>query len=140
MLEISSRPGARNGGIAFKAGDMGGARGLGKMRARGARSVGSAGGFGALTALAAVMGIAPSVSFLAPPSLPGSLGVPHARAKTSTMMAYDVRYSPNTWRGEEIEPGYGGVWPGDPDAKTYKVCRSGLLATSEVYYSLVHAP
>ena len=37
-------------------------------------------------------------------------------------MAYDVKYSPNRWRddADDIEPGFGGIWPGDPDAKTHK--------------------
>lgn len=45
------------------------------------------------------------------------------------MMAYDVRYSPNRWRDdpEDIKPGFGGIWPGDPDAKTHQV---RLAATS----------
>lgn len=37
------------------------------------------------------------------------------------MMAYDIRYSPNKWPGEEIKPGFGGVWPGDPNAETFHV-------------------
>ncbi|CAM9162850.1 unnamed protein product [Choristocarpus tenellus] len=36
-------------------------------------------------------------------------------------MGYDIRDSPNRWRGEKLEPGYGGVWPGDPNAETHKV-------------------
>lgn len=37
-------------------------------------------------------------------------------------MAYDVKYSPNRWRDEsDIVPGFGGVWPGDPDAETHHV-------------------
>lgn len=39
-------------------------------------------------------------------------------------MAYDVKYSPNRWRDEgDIVPGFGGVWPGDPDAETHHVRR-----------------
>ena len=37
-------------------------------------------------------------------------------------MAYDVKYSPNRWKDEgDIVPGFGGIWPGDPDAETYHV-------------------
>lgn len=38
------------------------------------------------------------------------------------LMAYDVKYSPNRWRDEgDIVPGFGGIWPGDPDAETHHV-------------------
>ena len=40
----------------------------------------------------------------------------------SPLMAYDVKYSPNRWKDEgDIVPGFGGIWPGDPDAETYHV-------------------
>lgn len=34
-----------------------------------------------------------------------------------------LKLSPNRWRrdGQQLEPGVGGIWPGKPDAKTYKV-------------------
>jgi len=36
--------------------------------------------------------------------------------------AYDWRTSPNKWgRGIPIEPGFGGPWPGDPNAPTFNV-------------------
>lgn len=48
-----------------------------------------------------------------------------AAARTSAaspLMAYDVKYSPNKWWDEDdIVPGYGGIWPGDPDAETHHV-------------------
>lgn len=79
--------------------------------------------------LAAVLVLAmPSCAFLvAQPRTGGLLGVGRVRERASptsrstTMMAYDIRYSPNKWNGEEIEPGFGGVWPGDPDAQTHNV-------------------
>lgn len=50
-----------------------------------------------------------------------------AAARTSAaplLMAYDVKYSPNRWRDEgDIVPGFGGIWPGDPDAETHHVRR-----------------
>lgn len=64
-----------------------------------------------------------SRGFLAAPSARVRLGTSRTRASTSTtVMAYDVRYSPNRWKDDEgdIEPGFGGIWPGDPDAKTHK--------------------
>lgn len=40
----------------------------------------------------------------------------------SPLMAYDVKYSPNKWWDEDdIVPGFGGIWPGDPDAETHHV-------------------
>lgn len=81
--------------------------------------------------LAAVLVLAmPSCAFLvAQPRTGGLLGVGRVRERASptsrstTMMAYDIRYSPNKWNGEEIEPGFGGVWPGDPDAQTHNVSK-----------------
>ena len=34
-----------------------------------------------------------------------------------------LKLSPNRWKrdGKPLEPGVGGIWPGKPDAKTYKV-------------------
>lgn len=34
-----------------------------------------------------------------------------------------LKLSPNRWKrsGQSLEPGVGGIWPGKPDAKTYKV-------------------
>lgn len=64
-----------------------------------------------------------SRGFLVAPSARVRLGTSRPRASTSTtVMAYDVRYSPNRWKDDEgdIEPGFGGIWPGDPDAKTHK--------------------
>lgn len=64
-----------------------------------------------------------SRGFLVAPSARVRLGTSHPRASTSTtVMAYDVRYSPNRWKDDDgdIEPGFGGIWPGDPDAKTHK--------------------
>ncbi|CAM9872433.1 unnamed protein product, partial [Hapterophycus canaliculatus] len=48
---------------------------------------------------------------------------PSRRSSTaSTLMAYDVKYSPNRWRDEgDLVPGFGGIWPGDPDAETHHV-------------------
>ncbi|CAM9458371.1 unnamed protein product [Discosporangium mesarthrocarpum] len=44
------------------------------------------------------------------------------RATAVTSMVYDVvKYTPNRWAGEEVEAGFGGVWPGDPNAKTHRV-------------------
>lgn len=42
-----------------------------------------------------------------------------------------LKFSPNRWKrnGEPLEPGYGGIWPGNPDAKTYKV-NSGAFVES----------
>lgn len=64
-----------------------------------------------------------SRGFLVAPPAQVRLGTSCPRAITSTtVMAYDVRYSPNRWRDDDgdIEPGFGGIWPGDPDAKTHK--------------------
>lgn len=64
-----------------------------------------------------------SRAFVVAPSARVRLGTSHPRASTSaTAMAYDVKYSPNRWRddADDIEPGFGGIWPGDPDAKTHK--------------------
>ncbi len=49
-----------------------------------------------------------------------------------------LKYSPNRWKnnGEPLEPGFGGIWPGDPNAKTYKVTvkdpRTGTNYTMDV--------
>lgn len=62
--------------------------------------------------------------FLAPTTLGRVTVVGCAQGKVSSLrpvMAYDIRYSPNKWKDEEIEPGFGGVWPGDPDAQTHNV-------------------
>ncbi|CAM9671531.1 unnamed protein product [Pylaiella littoralis] len=55
---------------------------------------------------------------------PPARGAPRAAGAptSSSLMAYDVKYSPNVWRDEdEIKPGFGGIWPGDPDAETHHV-------------------
>ncbi|KAG5189812.1 ferredoxin [Tribonema minus] len=44
-------------------------------------------------------------------------------------MAYDVRYSPNSWPNQPLEPGVGGIWPGDPNAQTHKAMRLPLQVT-----------
>lgn len=46
-----------------------------------------------------------------------------ASSSSAVRMAYNFQRSPNTWKDEEgeIEPGFGGVWPGDPNAKTHHV-------------------
>lgn len=87
---------------------------------------------------------------IAPPaSSRGSLGdacrSPARASAAPPLMAYDVKYSPNRWRDEgDIVPGFGGVWPGDPDAETHHVrqehqraqplslscCAAGLVAIS----------
>lgn len=72
-------------------------------------------------ALLSITATPTSAFFLLPPFRLPLCNV-HPRGSTSTMMAYDVRYSPNRWRdGGDIVPGVGGVWPGDPNAKTYHV-------------------
>jgi hypothetical protein len=42
-----------------------------------------------------------------------------------------LKLSPNRWKrnGQPLEPGVGGIWPGRPDAKKYKVrvARSALI-------------
>lgn len=51
-----------------------------------------------------------------------SASAPSRTSVASALMAYDVKYSPNRWRDEgDIVPGFGGIWPGDPDAETYQV-------------------
>lgn len=32
-----------------------------------------------------------------------------------------LKTSPNRWRGQELEPGVGGIWPGDPKAKRHTI-------------------
>lgn len=82
-------------------------------------------GAAALLLLLAVLAVPSHAFIVANPG--GMVGLGRVRGKASArgaspvMMAYDVRYSPNRWAGEEIEPGFGGVWPGDPDAETHNV-------------------
>lgn len=40
-----------------------------------------------------------------------------------------LKLSPNRWKrnGQPLEPGVGGIWPGKPDAKTYKVRAGGSI-------------
>lgn len=72
-----------------------------------------------------------SRAFLVAPLGRGArLGAPQlARGASSSSvvrMAYNFERSPNTWKDAEgdIEPGFGGVWPGDPNAKTHNVRQS----------------
>lgn len=45
-----------------------------------------------------------------------------------------LKLSPNRWKrdGQQLEPGVGGIWPGKPDAKTYKVRCVALLSLCRV--------
>ncbi len=72
--------------------------------------------------------VAQSRAFMfAPSTRRGPLGAARRSASApsrtcATLMAYDVKYSPNRWKDEgDIVPGFGGIWPGDPDAETYHV-------------------
>jgi hypothetical protein len=42
-----------------------------------------------------------------------------------------LRYSPNRWKrdGKDLEPGVGGIWPGKPDARKYKVLCAAAFVT-----------
>lgn len=53
---------------------------------------------------------------------------PGASYSSVVRMAYNFERSPNTWKDDEgdIEPGFGGVWPGDPNAKTHNVRQSSV--------------
>ncbi|CAM9257934.1 unnamed protein product [Ectocarpus sp. 8 AP-2014] len=69
-----------------------------------------------------------SRAFLVAPAVGGGACRPRAGAgaartsAASLLMAYDVKYSPNKWWDEDdIVPGFGGIWPGDPDAETHHV-------------------
>jgi len=44
-----------------------------------------------------------------------------------------LKFSPNRWKrnGQPLEPGFGGIWPGKPDAKTYKVSVAGCMSNRE---------
>lgn len=44
-----------------------------------------------------------------------------------------LKFSPNRWKrnGQPLEPGFGGIWPGKPDAKTYKVSEAGCMSNRE---------
>mmetsp|Transcript_18506 Transcript_18506/g.24450 ORF Transcript_18506/g.24450 Transcript_18506/m.24450 type:complete len:211 (+) Transcript_18506:88-720(+) len=50
------------------------------------------------------------------------------------MAKYDYRFSPNRWSLAEgpIEPGFGGPWPGDPDAPKFKVTVRNLDEGKEI--------
>ncbi|CAM9585394.1 unnamed protein product [Phaeothamnion confervicola] len=43
------------------------------------------------------------------------------RGAAAPTMAYDISTSPNRWGNEPLEPGFGGIWPGDPNAETHRV-------------------
>lgn len=78
-----------------------------------------------------------SRAFRIAPPIRGAPLASRARASAAAppLMAYDVRYSPNVWKDEgEIKPGFGGIWPGDPDAETHHV-REMHAATAVVYTS-----
>lgn len=71
-------------------------------------------------------------AFLPAPSMPSRYVASRTRESTSATMAYDVRYSPNSWKDEgDIEPGFGGIWPGDPNAKKYNVRTWGCFPSGE---------
>ena len=51
-----------------------------------------------------------------------------------------LKLSPNRWKrnGQPLEPGVGGIWPGRPDAKTYKVRKSCCVACDSHVGLAVH--
>lgn len=64
----------------------------------------------------------PETPAAAPPTASSTGGASKPRKLT---IVEQLKLSPNRWKlnGKELEPGVGGIWPGKPDAKTYKVRR-----------------
>ncbi|CAM9870534.1 unnamed protein product [Chrysoparadoxa australica] len=58
-------------------------------------------------------------AFLSPGGLPAAAR--RSQESRPLSMAYDVSKSPNKWGNQELEPGFGGIWPGDPKAPTHEV-------------------
>lgn len=51
----------------------------------------------------------------------------HASPPKRLTVTEQLQLSPNRWKrnGQPLEPGVGGIWPGKPDAKKYKVRMTG---------------
>lgn len=84
--------------------------------------------FGFMIKLSLVLAIVgQSRAFLVRPSGRAMPGAPRVRPRASEKMAVDLPFdftrSPNRWKDEDTDskPGFGGIWPGDPNAVKHHV-------------------